>query len=42
MAREDFFAAIDDLEKEKGISSEVLIETLESALVSAYRRHTGD
>ena len=42
MAREDFFAAIEDLEREKGISSEVLIETLESALVSAYRRHTGD
>ncbi|MBO7368880.1 MAG: transcription termination/antitermination protein NusA [Clostridia bacterium] len=42
MAREDFFAAIEDLEREKGISSEVLIETLENALVSAYRRHTGD
>lgn len=42
MAREDFFAAIEDLEREKGIPSEVLIETLESALVSAYRRHTGD
>ena len=42
MSREDFFAAIEDLEREKGISSQVLIETLESALVSAYRRHTGD
>ena len=42
MAKEDFFAAIKDLEIEKGISSEVLIEALETALVSAYRRHTGD
>ncbi|MBO7525212.1 MAG: transcription termination/antitermination protein NusA [Clostridia bacterium] len=42
MAKEDFFAAIDDLEREKGISKEVLISTLENALVSAYRRHTGD
>lgn len=42
MAREDFFAAIEDLEREKGIPAEVLIETLENALVSAYRRHTGD
>ena len=42
MSREDFFAAIEDLEREKGIPSEVLIETLENALVSAYSRHTGD
>ena len=42
MGKEDFFAAIEDLEREKGIPSEVLIATLESALVSAYRRHTGD
>jgi transcription termination/antitermination protein NusA len=34
----DLFAAIDALEKEKGISKEVLFEALEVALVSAYKR----
>lgn len=38
----DFFLAIEDLEKEKGISSEVLISALETALLSAYKKHTGD
>jgi transcription termination/antitermination protein NusA len=35
----DLFAAIDALEKEKGISKEVLFEALEVALVSAYKRN---
>lgn len=38
----DFFLAIEDLEREKGISSEVLISALETALLSAYKKHTGD
>ena len=42
MNKEDFFSAIEDLEEERGISSEVLIETLENALVSAYRKNTGN
>lgn len=36
---EDLFAAISSLEKEKGISKEVLFEALEVALVSAYKRN---
>jgi transcription termination/antitermination protein NusA len=35
----DLFSAIDALEKEKGISKEVLFEALEVALVSAYKRN---
>ncbi|HBK01992.1 MAG TPA: transcription termination/antitermination protein NusA, partial [Clostridiales bacterium] len=42
MIKEDFFGAIADLEKEKGISAESLIETLENALASAYKKNTGD
>ena len=38
----DFFLAIEDLEREKGISPDVLIAALETALLSAYKRHTGD
>ncbi len=42
MNKEDFFSAAEELEEERGISKEVLIETIENALVSAYRKHTGD
>jgi len=35
----DLFSALDALEKEKGISKEVLFEALEVALVSAYKRN---
>ncbi len=35
----DLFAAIESLEKEKGISKELLFEALEVALVSAYKRN---
>ncbi len=35
----DLFSAIEALEKEKGISKEVLFEALEVALVSAYKRN---
>lgn len=35
----ELFAALESLEKEKGISKEVLFEALEVALVSAYKRN---
>jgi N utilization substance protein A len=35
----ELFAAIEALEKEKGISKEVLFEALEVALISAYKRN---
>ena len=35
----EFINAINDLVKEKGISKEVLIEAIESALVSAYKKN---
>jgi transcription termination/antitermination protein NusA len=35
----DLFAALDSLEKEKGISKEILFEALEVALISAYKRN---
>ena len=35
----DLFAAIEALEKEKGISKEILFEALEVALISAYKRN---
>ena len=37
----EFMRAIDDLVKEKGISREVLIDAIESALVSAYKKNYG-
>ncbi len=42
MAKEDFISSLEDLEMEKGISVDTLIETIENALVSAYRKNTGD
>ena len=35
----EFINAIDDLVREKGISKDVLIEAIESALVSAYKKN---
>src|SRR5690625_4453085 len=35
----ELFQAIDFLEKEKGIDREVLMETLEAALISAYKKN---
>jgi len=35
----EFIAALNQLEKEKGIEKEVLIEAIESALISAYKKH---
>lgn len=42
MINQDFFLALEDLEREKGISQEVFISALETALVSAYKKATGD
>ena len=38
---EDFITLLEQFEKEKGISREVLIEAIELALVSAYKRNYG-
>lgn len=35
----EFIDALDELEKEKGISKDVLIEAIEQALISAYKRN---
>lgn len=37
----EFMNAIDDLVREKGISKDVLLEAIESALVSAYKKNYG-
>ncbi|SHE58725.1 NusA antitermination factor [Desulfofundulus australicus DSM 11792] len=37
----EILAAVKELEKEKGISAEILFEALEAALLSAYRRNFG-
>lgn len=37
----EFIMAIEDLEKEKGIAKDLLIEAIESALVSAYKKNYG-
>ena len=38
----DFFLAIEDLEREKGINSEVLLAALETALLAAYKKNSGN
>lgn len=37
----EFIKAVEDLEKEKSISKDLLIEAIESALVSAYKKNYG-
>ncbi len=37
----DFILALDQIEEEKGISKEILLEAIEAALISAYRRNFG-
>lgn len=41
MVSKDFFLALDELEREKRIKKSVFIEALETALVIAYKKHTG-
>lgn len=38
MINKDFFAALDELETERGISKETFIEALQNALAAAYRK----
>ena len=38
MENKEFFAALTDLVRDKGISEEAFIETLENALASAYKK----
>ena len=42
MINKDFFAALNELEAQKGIKKEFFIETLESALVAAYKKNFGE
>jgi len=37
----EFLTALKDLEKEKGIAADILLEAIEAALLSAYRRNFG-
>ena len=37
----EFIRALEQLEKEKGVNKEVLIEAIEAALISAYRKNFG-
>ncbi len=37
----EFIAALDELENEKGIDKQVLLDTIENALISAYKRNFG-
>ena len=37
----DFINALDELEKEKGIDSDIIIEAIEAALISAYKKNFG-
>ena len=41
MINQDFFLALSDLEREKGISQQEFISALETALVVAYKKHSG-
>lgn len=38
---EDFISALEELENERGIKKEVLLDAIENALISAYKRHFG-
>ena len=42
MTNKDFFQALEDLEREKNINSEQFIQSLESALTSAYKKVYGE
>lgn len=42
MVNKDFFLALEELETQKGINKEYFIESLESALTSAYKKNFGE
>lgn len=37
----EFLLALDELENEKGIKKEIVLDALEAALISAYKRNFG-
>ncbi|MBS4539888.1 transcription termination/antitermination protein NusA [Clostridium sp. D2Q-11] len=37
----DFIQALEEIEREKGVAKEILIEAIEAALISAYKRNFG-
>jgi N utilization substance protein A len=37
----EFIEALEELEREKGIAMDILIDALEAALISAYKRNFG-
>jgi len=39
MINQDFFLALEELEKEKGISQEEFVSALSTALIIAYKKH---
>jgi N utilization substance protein A len=41
MINQDFFLALEELERQKGISQDEFIAALENALAIAYKKHTG-
>jgi N utilization substance protein A len=42
MINKDFFLALEDLEREKGIKQETFLQALEAALVLAYKKNYGE
>ena len=42
MVSKEFFAALDELCASKGMDKQAFIETFQSALSSAYKKHAGD
>ena len=42
MINKDFFLALEDLEREKGIKQETFLEALEAALVLAFKKNYGE
>ena len=42
MINKDFFVALEDLERERGIDKEVFVNALEQALTSAYKKNFGE
>ncbi len=42
MISKEFFAALDELEKDKSIEKSIFIDALEAGLVSAFKRETGE
>ena len=39
--KQDFMEALDELEKDRGIDKEIIIDTIEQALLTAYKKNFG-